>query len=69
MTINDARKIVENYESSTTKNSEDDFFMFAEAMDFLISKEHRPQDMLYLGGVYYEMKRFDLALKYYEMAD
>ena len=68
MTINDARKIVENYESSTTKNSEDDFFMFAEAMDFLISKEHRPQDMLYLGGVYYEMKRFDLALKYYEMA-
>lgn len=26
MTINDARKIVENYESSTTKNSEDDFF-------------------------------------------
>ena len=68
MTINDARKIVENYESSTTKNSEDDFFMFAEAMDFLISNEHRPQDMLYLGGVYYEMKRFDLALKYYEMA-
>ena len=23
---------------------------------------------MYLGGYYYEIKRFDLALKYYEMA-
>ncbi len=68
MKISDARKIVEQYARSTGKTSEDDFFLFAEAMDFLISEEHRPQDMMYLGGVYYEMKRFDLALKYYEMA-
>lgn len=68
MKINDARKIVEQYARSTGRTSEDDFFLFAEAMDFLISEEHRPQDMMYLGGVYYEMKRFDLALKYYEMA-
>ena len=68
MTVKEARKIVEEYADNTKKVTDDDFFMFAEAMDFLINEEHRPQDMMYLGGVYYEMKRFDLALKYYEMA-
>ena len=42
--------------------------MFTEAMNFLIEEEHDPGDMMYLGGYYYEIKRFDLALKYYEMA-
>lgn len=68
MTIVEARKIVDEFEDNTKKVSEEDFFMFTEAMDFLINEEHRPQDMVFLGGVYYEMKRFDLALKYYEMA-
>lgn len=68
MTIKEARKIVEDFTDNTKKMTEDDFFMFSEAMDFLINEEHKPQDMMYLGGVYYEMKRFDLALKYYEMA-
>ena len=68
MTVEEARKIVENFTDNTKKMTEDDFFIFSEAMDFLINEEHRPQDMMYLGGVYYEMKRFDLALKYYEMA-
>lgn len=68
MTVKEARKIVQEFNDDTKNPSEEDFFMFAEAMDFLISKEHRPEDMMYLGGVYYDMKRFDLALKYYEMA-
>lgn len=68
MTVKEARKIVREYDDGTRKPSEEEFFMFSEAMDFLIDAEHKPQDMMYLGGVYYEMKRFDLALKYYEMA-
>lgn len=68
MTIKEARKIVEEFAYNTKRVSDEDFFMFVEAMDFLINEEHRPQDMMYLGGVYYEMKRFALALKYYEMA-
>ena len=67
MTVKEARKIVEEFDEN--KNlSEDEVFMFTEAMDFLIEEEHDPADMMYLGGYYYENKRFDLALKYYEMA-
>ena len=31
--------------------------------------EERAHDILYLGGIYYEDERYDLALKYYEMAE
>jgi len=44
------------------------FFAFTEAMDYLIDKRKDPDDMMFLGGVYYEMRKYDLALKYYEMA-
>lgn len=67
MTVKEARKIVKNFDES--KNlTEEDVFMFTEAMNFLIEEEHNPEDMMYLGGYYYEIKHFDLALKYYEMA-
>lgn len=68
MTVKEARKIVQEFDDGTRKPTEDDLFMFTEAMDFLIHEEHNPRDMMYLGGVYYDMKNFDLALKYYEMA-
>ncbi|SFB11294.1 hypothetical protein SAMN05216249_109120 [Acetitomaculum ruminis DSM 5522] len=68
MTVKEARKIVQEFSDNTKIVTDEDFFMFVEAMDFLINEEHRPQDMMYLGGVYYEMKRFDLTLKYYDMA-
>ena len=68
MTTKEARQIVRDFNDNTRNPSDEDFFLFSEAMDFLITKEHRPSDMMYLGGVYYEMKQFDLALKYYEMA-
>ena len=62
MTVKEARKIVENFDEN--KNlTEEDVFMFTEAMNFLIEEEHNPEDMMYLGGYYYEIKHFDLALK------
>ena len=67
MTVNEARKIVEAFDENKNP-SEEEVFLFTEAMDFLIEENHSPRDMLYLGGYYYEIKRFDLALKYYEMA-
>lgn len=48
--------------------SEEDIFLYTEAMDYLIYELKNPQAMLELGGYYYEQKYFDLALKYYEMA-
>ena len=67
MTINEARNIQnEFYENQNP--TEEEVFLFTEAMNFLIKEEHNPADMLSLGGYYYEIKRFDLALKYYEMA-
>ncbi len=67
MTVKEARRIVREFDKRK-KPSEDEIFMFTEAMDFLIKELNDPADMLYLGGYYYEQKRFDLALKYYEMA-
>ncbi len=48
--------------------SEEEAFTYTEAMDYLIRETKNPEYMLSLGGYYYEEKRFDLALKYYEMA-
>ena len=67
MTDNEAYKIVRAFDENRL-TSDDDIFMFTEAMNYLIDKHHNPKDMLYLGGYYYEQKNFDLALKYYEMA-
>ena len=58
MTVKEARKIVNEFDDGAKKPTDEEFFMFAEAMDFLINEEHNPRDMMYLGGVYYEMKRF-----------
>ncbi len=67
MTVKEAREIAEKFDENHNP-SEEDVFMFTEAMNFLIEENHDPDDMLYLGGYYYGIKRFDLALKYYEMA-
>ena len=67
MTENEARKIIDSFDESK-ELSEEDVFMYTEAMDFLIETNRDPKDMMHLGGYYYENKRFDLALKYYEMA-
>ena len=67
MTVKEARKIVDRFYDNQMPDK-DDVFMFTEALSFLIETEHNPKDMMHLGGYYYEIKRFDLALKYYELA-
>lgn len=67
MTTDEARKIAAAFDENKNP-SEEEVFIFTEAMNFLIEKEHNPGDMMYLGGYYYEIRNFDLALKYYEMA-
>lgn len=67
MTVKEARDIVRKYGRKPNPTDEEQF-MFTEAMGFLIEEEHDPDYMMWLGGYYYEQKRFDLALKYYEMA-
>lgn len=67
MTVEEAKKIVDSFDENNNP-SEEEIFVFTEAMKFLIEENHNPEDMMYLGGYYYEIKHFDLALKYYEMA-
>ncbi|MBR6380772.1 MAG: hypothetical protein IKS07_03735, partial [Lachnospiraceae bacterium] len=67
MTIAEAELMVRKFDENKNP-TEEEIFLFTEAMGFLIEKRHRPEDMMYLGGYYYEIRQFDLALKYYEMA-
>ncbi len=67
MTVKEAREIVKSFDEGR-KFTDEEEFMFIEAMNFLIEENKDPRDMMYLGGYYYELKHFDLALKYYEMA-
>ncbi len=67
MTIEEAREIERDFLGKSNP-TEDEIFLFTEAMDFLITEENDPKDMMQLGGYYYEMRYFDLARKYYEMA-
>ena len=67
MTISEARRIVSSFYQKA-KPTEDDRFLFVEAMQFRIQETKNSDDMVQLGAFYYEEKQFDLALKYYEMA-
>ena len=66
MTIKEAENIVRSFDEGR-KFTDEEEFMFIEAMNFLIEERKDPRDMMYLGGYYYEKKHFDLALKYYEI--
>ena len=67
MTIQEAMQIEDEFYEIQSP-SEEEIFRFTEAMDFLIRETKQSEYMMRLGGFYYEEKRFDLALKYYEMA-
>ncbi len=67
MTVKEARQITEEFDQKQV-HTEDEEFVFTEAMRFLIEEKKDPRDMMWLGGYYYEQRHFDLALKYYEMA-
>ncbi len=68
MNITEAKKIVNELEWKSNL-SQDEEFLLTEAFDFLIEKTHDTRWMVGLGGYFYGQKKFDLALKYYEMAD
>lgn len=67
MTLNEAKSIARAFHGKSNP-SEDDVFIFTEALAYLIEETKNPAYMLELGGYYYGEKNFDLALKYYELA-
>ena len=67
MTVENAEKIRSDFHI-ITHPTEEQIFTFTEAMGFLIKKTNKPEYMMELGGYYYELRNFDLALKYYDMA-
>lgn len=68
MDITRARQIVMEFEGNP-EPSEDDVFMYTEALGYLINETKNPEYMMRLGGFYYGEKHFELAEKYYLMAD
>ena len=68
MTITEAKKIYNEYIDKSVL-SPDEEFMLLEAMDFLVQETKDTRWMVELGGYHYDQKNFDLALKYYELAD
>lgn len=68
MTIEEAENIVREYADNILMLDAQEQFLFEEAMQLIIETYEDPRDMLFFGGYHYEYRRFDLALKYYEMA-
>ena len=67
MTVYEANRIVRDY-YNLTNPTEEETFVFTEALKFLIEETKNPEYMTRLGGQYYGERNFDLALKYYELA-
>ncbi len=67
MIISDALKFEREYWDNTER-TEDDEFMFTEALGTLITETKNPKYMCELAWHYCEKKRFDLEIKYLEMA-
>ena len=68
MTIAEARRIINEYEYKSVLTDDEEFLML-EAFEFMIEATKETEWMVRLGGYHYEKRNFDLALKYYEMAD
>ncbi len=67
MTIIEAKRIKDAFYGKSAP-TEEDIFLFTEALNYLIEETKNPHYMLELGGYYYGERKFDLALKYYELA-
>lgn len=67
MTVFEANRIRNNC-YQLTNPTDDDCFVYTEALNYLISETKSPDAMVELGAFYYEHKHYDLALKYYELA-
>ena len=62
MTIKEAEQmIIDAY--SNYSLPEENKFQLIEALEFLIEATHNPVHMMHLGGIYYEDRYYDLALK------
>jgi hypothetical protein len=68
MNKKEAYRIIDKYFRNDNP-TEDDEFVFVEACDFIIETENDAETMVHLGGFYYDKQKFDLAEKYYLMAD
>lgn len=67
MTGAEALRYVRDY-YDISNPSEDDDFIFTEALHFLIDETKNPEYMVELAWFYCEQKRFDLEITYLEMA-
>ena len=67
MTVPEAKQIQREFYNKTNP-TEEEYFLYTEALQFLIRETRESEYMVELGGMYYEQKQYDLALKYYEMA-
>lgn len=67
MTVEEARIMEEEFYRISNPTREQEF-LYEEVMSFLIAEENNPEDMMHLGSYYYAQKKFELAVKYYEMA-
>ncbi len=67
MTIQEANRIIRDFYDLSNPTEEEEF-LYIEALSYLIAEKNDPKVMMELGGYYYEQRNFDLALKYYEMA-
>lgn len=65
--ISEALKLVSDFDADPNPGKDKEF-LFTEALEYLIHETGDPEYMFQLGGFYYDQKRFDLALKYYEAA-
>ena len=62
-----AKRIIDHYYRKGNP-TDSDKFLYIEALGYLIETENDPRFMMELGGYYYGVRKFDLALRYYEMA-
>lgn len=67
MTTTEAHRLCRDYYNNDNP-TEDETFLFTEALAYLIETTKKPEYMVELGGHYYARKDFHLARKYYELA-
>lgn len=67
MTYEDAQKIIYEFRDNESP-TEDEEFLYTEALQQMITGTGKPEYMSELAWYYCERKRFDLELKYLEMA-
>ncbi|MBQ0064730.1 MAG: sel1 repeat family protein [Firmicutes bacterium] len=68
MNIFEAQEIIQEYYQSQNHTEEEEFIFF-EALTFLIEETKDPKYMIDAGGYFYRQRKFELAQKYYEMAE